>query len=991
MPSVCKRCFILITLAFGSFSYGFSQNVDKEFDKLYNTASAVYERGSIDSAITLFTRVLAIAEAKHYKAQSYVSYGYNILGYCYNQKKNYLQAHINLSKGLANARRYHHGESITFALTSLSQLHHLIQVNNIDFPYKPPTTTVSEIVSFAIEKVEQITPDSCRITIAGGKLDGLRDSTTKGIVLCRYEKSPAREAGKFIGDAKIYLLDNNKAYATVKTNGLTPMVRDLIRIKAEVPVAISQSNLKNFLLQAIFFNSNSRERLFDRRYIYYYYDPAIEKEAFSIFSDQVKEIVLNKITIEDTTGSGAYAAKIADGLFKGDNVIKGMLLSDSTTYKLFLNYVLQNPDNYIGNDFKFSEVFATWVIYKTPLVKDDAIKYLIGISDTGKRRAAARKLYSQIEEAHLADRWLDDAVQFANLENIKDARFYARILFDVGIANKNDKDIGWAFYIEALCQNKLGNAIRADTTLDVSLGYFEKINDQEGKIWVANAKALFKQKPTPVLSVQTGHLLPYSLALSPNPRYFATGSDDYTIKIWDIQLVREIKTIKAHDDVVNSLCYSPGGRYIASSSEDNTIKVWNAYDYSLVQTIKLKTSAQLVKFTPDGRKLVCGTRDSLITFYDPISGKLLAKTPKQKANVTDIVFNPQNPRVMVSSCRDSSITFWDADSLKTNGKGTMGGFALTLRWSNDGNYLAAFCSDTNLRVLNMATFKWQYYYKINFIKVGHSTYVGSGSFSPDSRYLVFAGKNGQEAMLDLVKGKKIAYYNPSTSLANINFAANGSYFVEDYFFGEPIKIIDFNLADPSVLPRHLIATEFRSFVNMPVGLKFGNDSKSLYILTIDLKKFNFINGASEAVTDQYQVNSNANGHLVLNNNNLTTYVNAEAQAVVVYDYKNKNELKNLPAKKGKVRTYTFSANDSLCFIGTDKRTVIAYNVNTQQTLFTHSYYAPSDTMVRGIFTDDRHGKLYIKLAAGKILVADMFTGALKDSIVLSGNYGLALT
>ena len=992
MLFIDKRNYFLI-LFLCCILRGFSQNTDKEFTNLYQKANEVYQRESIDSAIVLLTNVVAIAEKKHYMEQSCVSYCYNALGRCYTLKKKYPQANTYYFKGLKNARLYRHAESLTYALNGLSQLHYIIQYENADFPYTPPATTVTEIVSFPIEKVETITADSCRITIAAGKFDGIKDSTFKGYVLTSYNKITKREAGTFIGNLKIIKLGNNKTFATVKFQGAIPVVNDLVKLKAEVPVALSQSIFRNFILHSIFFKSNTHERLFDRRFMYYFYDPLIEQEAFEIFNEQVKEILSKLISKSDTIGNGQYAAKIPDGLFKGENVIKGMLLADSATYKLFLDFVLKYPDNYAGNDFKFTEVFATWVLNKTPLVNDDALQYLIKIKDIENRRAVAKKLYSQIEEAHLTNKWVDDAIQFANLENIKDARQYARIVYDFGIANNSSKDIGWALYIEGLCQNKLGNIDKADSTLNNSLSYFKKANDQEGIIWITNTKTLFKQKATPILSVQTGHLLPYALALSPNPRYFATGSNDFTIKIWDIQLLKEVKTIKAHDERVNCINYSPGGRYFVSSSEDSTIKIWNAYDYSLFRTIKVKKNVKLVLFNPDGTRLICATRDSALTIYDPISGNQLYKSARLNAVISDIVFNPQNPKMMAVSSRDSTIKLWDLDSLKVQNYANMKGFAFSVKWSNDGNYLAAFCADTLLRVLNVAGMKWQYYYKINCIKSSSGTYMGEGSFSPDSRYLVFPGKLGREVILDLVKNEDVSYYNSSAYLKSINFANNGSYFIEDYFYGEPIKIVDFSQEPTSGFQSKLTSTNFKSFTGVPTAIKFGNDSKSLYILANDVKKIDFSTGLSEMVTDQYQAYSNADSHLVLNNNDQTTYVNnpIDSPSVVIYDYKHKKNLQELHLTTGKIRTYSFAKNDSICFIGSDKKTVTAYNVKSGKVIFSKSYSQVDDPDLEDrIIPDVLHAVLYLNITADKILVVDLNNGAVKDSIYLPDLYGFAL-
>jgi WD40 repeat protein len=60
----------------------------------------------------------------------------------------------------------------------------------------------------------------------------------------------------------------------------------------------------------------------------------------------------------------------------------------------------------------------------------------------------------------------------------------------------------------------------------------------------------------------------------PNSKMLASGSNDHTIKLWDVATGKEKATFQEHTDRVLSLALSPIGKMLASGSRDKTIKLW---------------------------------------------------------------------------------------------------------------------------------------------------------------------------------------------------------------------------------------------------------------------------------------------------------------------------------------------------------------------------------------------------------------------------------
>ena len=69
-----------------------------------------------------------------------------------------------------------------------------------------------------------------------------------------------------------------------------------------------------------------------------------------------------------------------------------------------------------------------------------------------------------------------------------------------------------------------------------------------------------------------------------------SGSDDQTVKIWDVSLGTLLKTLIGHTRHVTSCNFSHCGTLIVSGSDDKTIRVWKGLEDDTLVKFAGKTS-----------------------------------------------------------------------------------------------------------------------------------------------------------------------------------------------------------------------------------------------------------------------------------------------------------------------------------------------------------------------------------------------------------------
>lgn len=168
-------------------------------------------------------------------------------------------------------------------------------------------------------------------------------------------------------------------------------------------------------------------------------------------------------------------------------------------------------------------------------------------------------------------------------------------------------------------------------------------------------------KPWQLEKILNGHL-GWVRCISVDPvsnEWFVTGSNDTTLKIWDLNTGHLKLTFSGHVMTVKDVAISDRHPYMFSASDDKLIKCWDLEKNMSIRDFHGHLSGvNTVDIHPTMDLIVTGGRDSVVKVWDIRSRKAIKTLVGHKAPVTKVKCLPVDPQI-VSCSNDSTIRLWD--------------------------------------------------------------------------------------------------------------------------------------------------------------------------------------------------------------------------------------------------------------------------------------------------------------------------------------------
>lgn len=182
----------------------------------------------------------------------------------------------------------------------------------------------------------------------------------------------------------------------------------------------------------------------------------------------------------------------------------------------------------------------------------------------------------------------------------------------------------------------------------------------------------------------------YQNPLQHPPAYLVTGSQDKTVKRWEIpaisqerRLGKALYTRKAHEKDINALDTNDRGTLFASASQDRTVKIWNVQEGEVQGVLRgHKRGVWAVRFAPSGTSgiisgagqvssnrglVLTGSGDKTVRVWSLADYSCLLTLEGHTNSVLKVVWLPQSKRAqqehraaqVASAAGDGLVKVWD--------------------------------------------------------------------------------------------------------------------------------------------------------------------------------------------------------------------------------------------------------------------------------------------------------------------------------------------
>ena len=143
----------------------------------------------------------------------------------------------------------------------------------------------------------------------------------------------------------------------------------------------------------------------------------------------------------------------------------------------------------------------------------------------------------------------------------------------------------------------------------------------------------------------------WSVAWSADQRRALSGSDDKTVRLWDVETGRCLRVLEGHTSAVWSVAWSADQRRALSGAQDKTVRLWDVETGRCLRVLEGHTTRSLsVAWSADQRHALSGSDDKTVRLWDVETGRCLRVLEGHTGDVWSVAWSADQRRAL-SGCR----------------------------------------------------------------------------------------------------------------------------------------------------------------------------------------------------------------------------------------------------------------------------------------------------------------------------------------------------
>jgi eukaryotic-like serine/threonine-protein kinase len=226
-----------------------------------------------------------------------------------------------------------------------------------------------------------------------------------------------------------------------------------------------------------------------------------------------------------------------------------------------------------------------------------------------------------------------------------------------------------------------------------------------------------------------------------------------------------------HDDDVIAVRFSPDGTRVLTGSRDDTARLWDAATgQPLGEPLRHGNDVTAVAFSPDGTLVLTGSHDKTARLWDAATGRPVGEPMRHENTVTSVAFSPDGKQVLTGSS-DYSARLWDVARGQIAHKRLdheRGYGVVSVAFSPDGTRVLTGSQDKTARLWDAA----------NASPIGkpmrHDDSVLVVAFSPDGVRVLTGSQDHTARLWDAATGRPLAEFMQHESVLSVAFSPDGS-------------------------------------------------------------------------------------------------------------------------------------------------------------------------------------------------------------------------